>query len=61
MDVVLVPLLNNEVGRALGGVSRSTVYNLIDSGDLKRVNIGHRAFITAESIRAYLDRVVASA
>ena len=33
----------------LGGVSRQTVYNLIAAGRLHRVNLGRRAFITAES------------
>ena len=43
------------------GVGRSTVYNLIRSGELVRVNIGARALVTTESIRAYIDRLTAAA
>lgn len=38
----------------LGGIGRTTLYERIDSGDLERVNIGRRGFITAESIDAYV-------
>lgn len=40
----------------LGGISRTTVYELIKSGDLRRVKIGARALITSESLAAYLVR-----
>lgn len=49
----LMPL--PEAWAALGGIGRSTGYELIDAGKLTRVNLGRRAFITAES----LDRLVA--
>lgn len=38
-------------------VSRGTIYNLINRGELKRANIGARAFIPAASLDAYLDRI----
>jgi len=41
----------------LGGVSRQTIYNLIANGELHRVNLGRRAFITGASIEALLDRI----
>jgi hypothetical protein len=42
---------------ALGGVSRTTVYKLVDDQELTKVNIGRRGFITAESLVAYVDRL----
>jgi predicted site-specific integrase-resolvase len=38
----------------LGGISRQTVYNLIRTGRLRKVNLGRRAFITTESINSLL-------
>lgn len=55
--VVLIPIRGNAVGELLGGVSNSTVYNLIERGDLTRVKIGARAFIPMASIEAYLARI----
>jgi predicted DNA-binding transcriptional regulator AlpA len=41
----------------LGGVSRTTVYELVNRGELVKVNIGRRGFITGESLAAYVDRL----
>jgi hypothetical protein len=41
----------------LGGVSRTTVYDLANQGELVKVNIGRRGFITGESLAAYVDRL----
>jgi hypothetical protein len=41
----------------LGGISRTTVYELINSGELVKVNIGTRGFITADSIAGYVQRL----
>ncbi len=41
----------------LGGIGRTTVYELIRRGDLVKVNIGSRGFVTSESLDAYLDRL----
>jgi uncharacterized Fe-S cluster-containing radical SAM superfamily enzyme len=41
----------------LGGVSRTTVYDLANRGELVKVNIGRRGFITGESLAAYVDRL----
>jgi hypothetical protein len=43
-----------EVPRFVGKVSRSKVYGLVADGELTRVHIGSRAFITGESITAFL-------
>jgi excisionase family DNA binding protein len=45
----------------LGGVSRTTVYELVNQGELVKVNIGRRGFITAESLAAYVDRLAEAA
>lgn len=41
----------------LGGIGRTTLYELVKSGDLVKVNIGRRGFITAKSLEAYVDRL----
>jgi predicted DNA-binding transcriptional regulator AlpA len=51
----LVPL--PEVPHQLGGIGRSSVYRLINENELTRVCIGRRAFVTAESIDRYIDRL----
>lgn len=46
---------------ALGGISRTTLWELINRGELTRVKIGSRAFITTESIAAYVERLKVAA
>ena len=58
-DRLLVPI--PEPCSRLGGISRTMMYELIDRGDLVKVNIGRRGFITAKSIAAYVDRLTAAA
>ena len=41
----------------LGEVSRQTIYNLVAGGQLHRVNLGRRAFITGESIDELLATI----
>ncbi len=41
----------------LGGIGRTTLYRLIDEGHLVRARIGRRAFITGDSIAAYIDSI----
>lgn len=46
-------LLNNRDARsALGGIGNTSFFALINQGKLKRVKIGRRTFVTAESVRA---------
>jgi Helix-turn-helix domain len=45
----------------LGGVSRTTVYDLVKNCELVKVNIGRRGFITGESLAAYVNRLSAAA
>lgn len=63
--------MNSDTGRlllpyaeamaALGGISRTTLWDLVTSGQVVRVKIGARAFITAKSVAAYVDRLTAAA
>jgi excisionase family DNA binding protein len=39
------------------GVGRTTAYELIDQGQIVKVNIGRRSFVVAESVRAYVGRL----
>jgi excisionase family DNA binding protein len=43
------------------GISRRAVYTLIDGGQLQRVKIGRRALVTADSLNAYVARLVEAA
>ena len=38
----------------LGGISRPMIYRLVDKGQLTRVKLGSRAFITRASVHGYL-------
>jgi excisionase family DNA binding protein len=41
----------------LGGIGRTTVYELIKRGELTQVHVGRRSFLTAKSLAAYVDRL----
>lgn len=58
-EQLLVPI--PAVQARLGGISRTTVWELVKSGHIKQVRIGSRAFITAQSITDYVDRLAADA
>jgi excisionase family DNA binding protein len=45
----------------LGGVSKPTVYALVNRGELQKVNIGRRGFITTASLTAYVERLAKTA
>lgn len=42
---------------ALGGIGRTTLWELVSRGELTRVNVGRRSFVTMKSIAAYVDRL----
>jgi len=46
-----------EARAILGGIGHTTIYELMKTGELERVNIGRRAFVTAKSLARYLDRL----
>lgn len=52
-EKLIVPLA--DAAEMLGGISRGTVYNLIDAGQLERVSIGSRAFVTRASVLALAE------
>jgi hypothetical protein len=54
-EQLLIPI--QRTCSALGDVSRTTVYDLVNRGELVKVNIGRRGFITAKSLAAYVDRI----
>lgn len=59
MDPLLEPkplYTIKEAAHALA-LSRTTIYELIASGELARYKIGNRAVITASSMRAFVQRV----
>ena len=45
----------------LGGIGHTTMYDLINKGEVVKVSIGRRSFITRESLTAYVDRITAAA
>lgn len=47
--------------QVLGDIGQSTVYELVNRGEIVKVNIGRRGFITSESLEAYMDRLTADA
>lgn len=51
----------SEARHSLGDIGRTTLYELVARGDIVKVNIGRRGFITAESLGEYVDRLTASA
>lgn len=63
MDSDTAPFLISipDAQKLMGGLSRGTVYKLINAGEINRVNIGNRVFVTTESIAAYVDRIASAA
>jgi excisionase family DNA binding protein len=51
---MLLPI--SEVQRQLGGSSRSTIYNLIEAGELRTVHLGRAVRITRDSLLALVKR-----
>lgn len=51
----------NDACVALGGITRPTIYGLINRGELERVKIGSRSFIASQALSEYVDRLRASA
>lgn len=45
----------NEVAQALG-LGRTTIYKLINRGDLRRIKVGATTLIAADSVEALLQR-----
>lgn len=43
--------------RLLGNIGHSKLYDLVNRGELVKVNVGRRGFITRASIDAYVARL----
>lgn len=50
MEPVLLPIPAAQ--KALGGLGRNSIYNLINAGKLETVKIGRRTLVKADSIKA---------
>ncbi len=46
-----------DAGRALGGLGRTKIYELIASGDLRSVTVGRRRFIPASAITEFVSHL----
>jgi hypothetical protein len=51
----------SEARELLGGIGHTMLYDLINAGQIVKVNVGRRGFVTTESIDAYVDRITAAA
>jgi predicted DNA-binding transcriptional regulator AlpA len=47
-----------DAAQVLGGIGRTTVYDLAKRGQLQLVKIGSRSFVTDESLELYLSTLV---
>jgi excisionase family DNA binding protein len=56
---LLVPI--PDAAARLGGLSRTTIYALVHQGQLVRVSVGRRSFITSASLEGYVDRLAEGA
>ncbi|MCU1669508.1 MAG: hypothetical protein JWP40_2435 [Blastococcus sp.] len=56
MNPVLLPVYP-DAGKALGGLGRTKVYELITSGQLRTVKIGRRRFVPTTAIDEYVARL----
>jgi excisionase family DNA binding protein len=56
MNPVLLPVYP-DTGKALGGLGRTKVYELITSGQLRTVKIGRRRFVPAAAVEEYVARL----
>ena len=50
-------LLNIGEGCASLGVGRTMLYELVNAGEVTLVKIGRRSFVTATSVRQYVERL----
>jgi hypothetical protein len=54
-DRLLIPY--DDTMEILGGIGRTTLYELFEREELVRVKIGRRGFVTAKSLAAYVERL----
>jgi len=51
----------DDAAATLGGISRPKVYELINKGEIERVRIGRRSFLTLQGLTEYVNRLKESA
>jgi excisionase family DNA binding protein len=56
-----VRLVSIEKAAHLLGIGRTTVYDLINRGEVRSTKIGRRTLLSVEDINAFVDRKLASA
>lgn len=63
MDREQKPLLvtQGEALALLGGIGRTKLWDLVNHGEIVRVNVVRRSFITVKSVAAYVDRLTQAA
>jgi hypothetical protein len=49
---------SSDAREVLGGIGHTTIYELVNRGEIMKVNIGRRGFITSESLDAYVNRLM---
>lgn len=54
-------LVSIEVAAQLLGIGRTTVYDLVNRGELRATKIGRRTLLAVEDIDVFVDRKLASA
>lgn len=54
-DRKLVPY--DEARHLLGGIGKSLLFQLMNEGRIERVKLGHRGFITVESIDRLIEQL----
>ena len=47
----------SETQELLGGLGRTTIYELIKQGEIEIVKIGSRSFVTHESLSGYVSKL----
>ena len=50
-----------ETQHCLGDLGRTTLYRLINDGEITLVKIGRRSFVTSESLQEYVNRLTVAA
>lgn len=56
MEQQLLPIYP-DTGKALGGLGRTKIYELIGTGELRTVKIGRRRFVPAAAVEEYVARL----
>ncbi|BCI88548.1 hypothetical protein NIIDMKKI_37540 [Mycobacterium kansasii] len=59
IERAIVPI--PEAQAYLGGIGLTKLYELFKQGELTKINIGRRGFVTLESLQAYVERLKSAA